>query len=298
MEIQQMLRETVPHGNAMLPFMIHEVTPDCGKTERVAWHWHEEVEFLLLTKGWAQMAVGESVYAMQAGDVVWIPSNRLHAMQAQTGETVSFLAFDLALPFLYSYADDSLQQQYFLPLHREQIVFETYYAAEGSSALAERLLALHGIFDAKETGYELRIKAGLYEIFAWMFSHALVAGKDRPGDRRAEQTRQIMRYLQAHYERTVSMEELSAQFHLSVGHLCRLFKDVTGQTVVDYLNAYRIRVSARLLTESSLDIGEIAGRAGFNNISYFNRKFRQYMHETPSEFRRKQANGAFPESDF
>ena len=59
------------------------------------------------------------------------------------------------------------------------------------------------------------------------------------------------------------------------------------QKHVDYLNDYRVRVSARLLLEIELDIGEIAMQSGFNNISYYNKRFRQYMHQTPSEYRRK-----------
>ena len=62
--------------------------------------------------------------------------------------------------------------------------------------------------------------------------------------------------------------------------------EITGRSIVDYLNEYRIRKSVWFLRGSSRDIGEIAGLAGFNNISYFNKKFRQYMHTTPGAYKK------------
>ena len=81
------------------------------------------------------------------------------------------------------------------------------------------------------------------------------------------------------------MVELSGAFHVSEGHLCRLFKTVTKMSVIEYINFYRISISAKLLGETRREIGEVAGLVGFNNISYFNKVFRKYMQITPSEFR-------------
>lgn len=82
-----------------------------------------------------------------------------------------------------------------------------------------------------------------------------------------------MQYLHIHYRDNISIKEIGREFHLSEGHLCRLFKEITGRSIVDYLNEYRIRKSVWFLRESSRDIGEIAGLAGFNNISYFKKNF-------------------------
>ncbi|MBO5485859.1 MAG: helix-turn-helix domain-containing protein, partial [Eubacterium sp.] len=54
---------------------------------------------------------------------------------------------------------------------------------------------------------------------------------------------------------------------------------------VEYSNYYRISKSLMLLKETEKDIGEIAGMTGFNNISYYNKIFKKYMHMTPSQFR-------------
>ena len=61
---------------------------------------------------------------------------------------------------------------------------------------------------------------------------------------------------------------------------------MTNMSPFDYLNYFRVSKSARLLRETDLSISTVAGQTGFNNISYYNRTFRRYMHITPGEYRR------------
>ena len=94
-----------------------------------------------------------------------------------------------------------------------------------------------------------------------------------------------MLYLQEQYTETISLSEMADHFHVSKGHLCRFFKEMTNTTPMNYLNYYRINKSARLLRDTALEISDIAVQTGFNNISYYNRTFRKYMHMTPGDYR-------------
>ena len=82
MEKYEHLRETVAHGNAMLPFMVHSLTNEEMTEERIYVHWHEEMEFLLITEGKATVSVGEQSYEVGEGDFVLIWPDRLHGMTA------------------------------------------------------------------------------------------------------------------------------------------------------------------------------------------------------------------------
>ena len=83
------------------------------------------------------------------------------------------------------------------------------------------------------------------------------------------------------------MYGLAAYFHMSEGQFCRFFKSQIGMTAIEYLNYYRIGVACDMLKDGILPISEIATECGYNNISYFNRTFRKYMHCTPGEYRVK-----------
>ena len=93
-------------------------------------------------------------------------------------------------------------------------------------------------------------------------------------------------YLHEHENMAVHLEEMAETFHLSKGHLCRFFRDLTKMTIIEYLNYYRISRSIYKLKHTDLSISEIAQQTGFPNISYFNRTFRKYMHQSPGQFRK------------
>jgi AraC-like DNA-binding protein len=58
-------------------------------------------------------------------------------------------------------------------------------------------------------------------------------------------------------------------------------------TYKQYLNGIRLNEAKRLLQESDLNVSEIAFKVGYNNITHFNRAFKQYTNHSPSEFKAK-----------
>ena len=63
------------------------------------------------------------------------------------------------------------------------------------------------------------------------------------------------------------------------------FKTYTGYSCIDYANNYRLWKSEQLLAETNCAVGKIAREVGFDNASYFNRKFLDLYGVTPSNYR-------------
>lgn len=66
----------------------------------------------------------------------------------------------------------------------------------------------------------------------------------------------------------------------------KLFKQYTGETIVDYANKYRVYVAAQKLLSTDKTAREIAIEVGFANISYFNRQFKRMYGITPQLYRK------------
>ena len=69
-------------------------------------------------------------------------------------------------------------------------------------------------------------------------------------------------------------------------YLAREFHRYTGQTLVSFLNTVRCESAKKLLRESDLSIGEVGRQCGFNDQTYFTRKFRSHTGKTPGEYRK------------
>jgi AraC-like DNA-binding protein len=98
----------------------------------------------------------------------------------------------------------------------------------------------------------------------------------------------IILYLNINYDRKITIEELSKQFHTNRNSLNRNFRSKTGRTVIGYLIKARIDAACRLLRDTSLPVSEIAERVGFSELSYWGRAFRKQTGVTPSAYRKAQ----------
>lgn len=95
----------------------------------------------------------------------------------------------------------------------------------------------------------------------------------------------VRRYIEAHYDEPLSLEDAAAKARLSAHYFSRLFKSYTGMTFVDFVNSVRVSEAKRLLRSSTLSIKEISTDVGFEDQNYFTRVFKQHSHVTPTGYR-------------
>ena len=98
---------------------------------------------------------------------------------------------------------------------------------------------------------------------------------------------EVRDYLVEHVERHITLEDLTAQFHLSQTVLKRAFKAVFGIPVGTYMRSYRIQLARQLLEESDLEIDEIARRVGYESPSRFSTTFQKHTGCPPGIYRRQ-----------
>lgn len=95
----------------------------------------------------------------------------------------------------------------------------------------------------------------------------------------------IQKVLAVRFEQNPSLEEIAAQLNYSPFHLCRVFRKHSGQSIRQYLNQLRLRVSLEYVTQSNTDLTSLALRLGFANHSHFTEAFRKTFGTPPSTLR-------------
>ena len=99
--------------------------------------------------------------------------------------------------------------------------------------------------------------------------------------------RVVLEYLHTHYMDEITLDTLCRQIHTNRTTLNKSFKERTGQTVIAYLLAYRLRVATELLAHTGLTIDEIARASGFIYDTYLIRQFTDKTGQTPIEYRQE-----------
>jgi len=99
-----------------------------------------------------------------------------------------------------------------------------------------------------------------------------------------------VRFIELHFRRTLSLEELSALVGISPYHFLRTFKQIVGVTPHQFLLRRRLREAALRLRTTAESVLDIALDAGFGDLSNFNHTFRAAFGTTPTEYRAYDCN--------
>ena len=274
------------YANPLLPFTgYHTSTSDLLPFYPI--HWHEEMEIIKVQSGNGSVYVDGIKYNAQAGDIFILRPFVMHSINRVGDDEMTIDAIVFNLRLLETGEADMCTLKYFAPLLNEKhsvpcIVrpSDNWYQPFEHSMAA--ILAC----DISAEGAELDMKANLYWMFYHIYNNRLMnVAPNIAEDKRLYTVRRALEYIRAEYMNEITIENVAKHCGYSEFYMMKLFKQFTGESVVDYVNNYRLTVAGRQLRDTQDDIATIAYQVGYNNVSYFNRQFKKQYGMTPREFR-------------
>ncbi len=284
-------RELVQHGSALFPIACYA---EDLKSYSVAWHWHEEFEYILAMQGPLVVDVNKARLTLQTGQGVFINSGVFHAVeQAENGDAL--LHSGVFHPRLVGGMDTIFWQKLVYPLmqpgapafflldktdDREKEVF--CHLRDAWNAVAREP------FDY-ENQARYHLSAALH-----LLGMQCESGRTKVSQQEqvsAQRMKQMLRFVEEHYSEELSVERIADCVALSESACLRSFRQLLGTTPIQYVKQYRIEKAAELLLSTSMKAGEIGAECGFADTSYFTKTFRELKHCTPREYRQKFAGG-------
>ena len=97
----------------------------------------------------------------------------------------------------------------------------------------------------------------------------------------------VIKYIKEHLtDKNISVDMLAEKAYMSTSHFHKKFKNTLGISPIDYINSERIKFAKKLISEkNNVRISDVAFKAGFNSVSYFNRQFKKHELMIPSQYR-------------
>ena len=99
--------------------------------------------------------------------------------------------------------------------------------------------------------------------------------------------RQCLSYIAVHLHETLRLDDLAVRYGVSTRTLTSRFRQETGTTIAEYIQAERIREACYLLRHTKYSLSDIAFFLNFSTQSYFIQAFRRHMGCTPHQYRRR-----------
>ncbi|MEX1029708.1 MAG: AraC family transcriptional regulator [Paenibacillaceae bacterium] len=279
-------REDRLHGNERFPLAPYWL--QIGPEELIVeLHWHEEAEFFYVLEGAALVQIGTNYYPTQAGEAVFIHGGDIHAAYPLGDAGCSFFAVVFNMNILRSGVKDVVHSDYILPLLEGSRTLPLHYTDHDHTILANLGGIMH-ILEQKNVGHELAVKAHLYLILADIAAHNSWIIRHAPSPsvtNRIDSLKTVLNYIGTNYMQRITIKEMAALIYMSEGHFCRFFKTMVRQTPIEYINSFRINKATDLIEHTNRKILDIAMEVGFDNLSYFIKKFRVQMNCTPAQYR-------------
>lgn len=253
-------------------------------------HRHEELEVLVLLDGSAEVLCDGKTYVASAGDVCVFPPFSMHSLRCLSGQSVTYDG----LVFNFRLANDN---GYFAGIDRFAAFFN---AADVCRVVAAKddsdgQLARAVKFICNSSSVSGEVASAVTEMLGLLQNHSQPVVADIAEQKRLHAVRQALDYIGVHHADKFSVEELAAACGYSEFYMMKLFKQYVGTTLVDYANRLRLYYAEKMLRQLR-PVAETARKAGFDNISYFNRQFRRLYGMTPTEFCRSFAKAVSPKS--
>ena len=99
----------------------------------------------------------------------------------------------------------------------------------------------------------------------------------------------VANYVRHHLSEAITVEDMAAEFYMSLPYLSARFRQETGETLTDYVLNEKTEEAKRLLRYSDKSASAIGAYLGFSSTAHFSRVFKKFTGLTPREYREKHA---------
>ncbi|MFU0827599.1 MAG: hypothetical protein ACFWTJ_08695 [Lachnoclostridium sp.] len=285
-------QEITQHGTPIFPVACYH---DDLQKETVPWHWHEELEFFIVTEGNSYVDAGHGPEIVYKGQCCFINSSVLHTCRntdSKTGCRYHSLVFHTNLVGMkYS---SVYWRKYIKPLVESGI---DYMILTGQKAWQQKIISLveeaWQVLANEPVGYELIVRNCLSTVILLLYQALIqentpkISRKTAAKQRDELRIKQMLIFIHEQYENQLTIENIATSASISKSECLRCFHKMLHITPIQYLKDYRLKKAYDMLLTTSLSVTDIALSCGFSELSYFSRSFKEKYKMSPTTVRRK-----------
>lgn len=278
--------------NQELPLVIEKENFDTHKQDELA-HWHNSFELIEVVEGRFYCNVDGSEFLINKGNICIINRGRLHHIYTEDYNASMCRKKTIIFNPDYFIKDQNIYEKYILPLLEKDAFAHIQFNIKKGIGLDINTLMkeIEALEDEKPIGYELEEYSLIYKVIRYLYL-AYQSSKQSihtTYDANVQIQRNMTSFIHEHFNSKIGLEDIAEAGQVSKSTCIRLFHKYTGKSPIDFLNNYRLQMSAEKLVATSEQITEIAYACGFGQPSYFNRLFLKEYNMTPNQYRKQHA---------
>ena len=242
-------------------------------------HFHQNLEIVYVLEGGVEIQIESETYNLDKGDFLLVNANKRHSLRS-TKEEVLIASFRINFSMLVEY------------MGTNQLLFWCNTTADKSESYEQLKKVLDRMlnrFYDKEKEGAIYLNSIYYEAIYLLVAYFMIKADDArmkenftPDNSRIFE---IQNYVQANYQKQLSLNDLAKKLYLSNAYLSKYIKKHFGLSFLEYVNNVRLFHAVDELVYSEKKITRIALDNGFPTTAAFNKAFKEIYNMTPSAYR-------------
>jgi AraC-like DNA-binding protein len=271
-----------------------------GERQPVRLNRHDYFELVYVMNGEITCQVAERSFKCKQGELIVMGTSLYHRMWRHTRAHPKIATLFFMPEAICEAGGNGEQAEFLKPFYLQEVGFP--FVVSASTGIPVETFGLiqriNAALPATTSLSRLSVRTYLRMILILLVRHYSSYWGDRhPNDPKKQAGRRIVplfEFLETHYNQAISVDDAANSLAISKPHFMRLFKNVTGQSFISYLNHFRIAKAQALLASSDMPIAQLSQEVGFCDQSYFGSVFRKTVRMTPLAFRKRFRNSTTP----
>lgn len=249
-----------------LPFIFHSDVMD--KSTRDYTHWHENLEILCFYKGNGRVLCDSLLTEVTEGDLFVVNSERLHMVES-----------DCEVRYYCLIVDADFCRQNGIPVG--EVTYCDKIVDHELQGVFQRVVAA---FEGEDPYKEAKVKHETLGLLLLLAQRYTMQMETEPDDvAHLDNVKSAIRYIKENFHKNIGVNDICQAAGLSRAYFSRIFKQITGFTVVNYVNMVRCQSAAKMLKTGKYKVKTVAEQCGFTNLSYFSLTYKKIMGKLPAE---------------
>lgn len=233
-------------------------------------HWHENIEVLYFIEGEGIVYSGTAEFPARVGDIVVINPNVLHGIESITEQCRYYCLI----------VDRSLYEEFGIPV--SNMMFKEIVRDSAAQGYYDKIIRE---WTDRGTFYKPAVKLAALQLLLHLSRYHVDStnGTGRIQNKQLTMVKDAISYIRLHFREELTIDDICEAIGFSKYYFCRVFKEVTRRTPVDYVNFIRCNYAKNLILSGRYNVSESAEMSGFKNLSYFSKTYKKYMGTLPSQ---------------
>lgn len=273
-------RSMLEYGALEFPFVCYLDKISGYRNRHIEWHWHREFELSFVIEGVVHCFVDDECITLYPGEALFINSEMIHHFESDDGIMYNIV---FAPEFIANISSTVFQKNVAPYLTSNCKYFYFSKSASEDTLLLEIIKSIGVLSRTATCNQEIKLYSRVLDFWVHFVdtSKGTLTQKNNADRLRQERLRKMMEYIQSHYAAPISLRHIAESANISTSEALRCFRSGLKTTPINYLNDYRMSVAFSQLMSSRSPVYQIASSVGFENASYFCRKFKKRYGVSP-----------------